>query len=102
LMDHPRAVGEIVNVGGTEPVTIRDLAFMVKDMTHSSSEVVFVPYEEAYGPGFEDIQYRVPDTSKLRQLLSFDPTKRLSDIVDEVIRDRQTCVRPTLAEAARG
>jgi UDP-glucose 4-epimerase len=101
LMEHPHALGEIVNVGGDEPVTIRDLAFRVKDMTHSSSDVVFVPYEEAYGPGFEDIRYRVPDTSKLKQLLSFEPTKRLSDIVDEVIRDRQASVRPMLAEAAR-
>ena len=58
--------------------------------------------EEAYGPGFEDIQYRVPDTSKLRQLLSFEPTKRLSDIVDEVIRDRQAGLRPMLVEAAGG
>ncbi len=102
LMDHPRAVGEIVNVGGSEPVSIRDLALMVKELTNSSSEIVYVPYDEAYGPGFEDIQYRVPDTTRLRRLLSFEPTRRLTDIVVEVIRDRQARVHPALAEVTDG
>lgn len=99
LMDRPDSVGEIVNVGGSEPVTIRDLASKVKELTNSPSQIEFVPYEQAYGPGFEDIQYRVPDTTKLRRLLSFEPTKRLADIIGEVIRDRRECVPDTLVEA---
>lgn len=102
LMDHPGAVGEVFNVGGDEPVTIRDLAIKIKQLTKSPSEIAFVPYEQAYGPGFEDIQYRVPDTTKLKVLLSFEPTKRLVDIIGEVIRDRQESVRHTLLEAGGG
>jgi UDP-glucose 4-epimerase len=86
LMEHPQATGEIVNVGGVEPVTIRDLALKVKALTGSRSEIVFVPYEDAYGPGFEDIHYRVPDTTRLRRFLDFESTKSLDDIILEVIR----------------
>ena len=88
LMEHPQATGAIVNVGGIEPVTIQDLALRVKTLTGSSSEIVFVPYEEAYGPGFEDIHYRVPDTARLRRFLNFESTKGLDDIILEVVRYR--------------
>lgn len=86
LMEHPQATGEIVNVGGIEPVTIRDLALRVKALTGSPSEIVFVAYEDAYGPGFEDIYYRVPDTTRLRRFLNFESTKGLDDIILEVAR----------------
>jgi nucleoside-diphosphate-sugar epimerase len=86
LMEDPRAVGDVFNVGGSEPIAIRDLALKVKALAGSPSKVVFIPYEQAYGPGFEDIQRRVPDTTKLERLLNFRPTKTLDGIVQEVIR----------------
>jgi UDP-glucose 4-epimerase len=84
LMKHPEAEGKIFNVGGVEPITIKDLAIKVKELTGSPSEIVFIPYERAYGPGFEDIRYRVPDITKLKRLLAFQPTKSLDDVIREV------------------
>ena len=86
LMGRAQAVGETFNIGGTEPVAIKALAERVKRATGSPSEIVFVPYEEAYGPGFEDIRYRVPDTEKLGRLLAFRPTLGLDEIIQEVVR----------------
>ncbi len=85
LMDSPRAEGEIFNVGSDEPVTVRDLAGRVQEATGSSSEIVMIPYEQAYGPGFEDIAYRVPDISKLHDLTGYVPTLGLDDILARVI-----------------
>lgn len=85
LMRHPEAVGEIFNVGGVEPITIRDLAIRIKTLTASSSEIVFIPYERAYGQGFEDIRYRVPDITKLRRLIGFQPTKCLDDVIRDLV-----------------
>jgi UDP-glucose 4-epimerase len=85
LVEHPEAAGEIFNVGGVEPIAIRDLAARVKALTESPSEIIFIPYERAYGPGFEDILYRVPDTGKLRRLLAFEPSKSLDEIIEGVI-----------------
>ena len=65
LMDHPDAVGEVFNIGTNEEVTIRALAERVKTLTASNSEIVMIPYEQAYGEGFEDMPRRVPDISKI-------------------------------------
>lgn len=86
LMDAPAAVGEIFNIGGDEPVTIRELADRVRRMSESSSEIVHVAYEEAYGPGFEDIRYRVPDLGKIRDAVGYHPSKTLDEIIHEVVR----------------
>ena len=67
LMDEPAAEGDIFNVGNNEEVTIKDLALKVKEMTGSRSEIDFVPYEKAYGPGFEDMERRCPNISKLKK-----------------------------------
>lgn len=85
LMDSKAAEGGVFNVGSDEPVTIAELAERVRDLTESRSEIVFVPYEQAYGPGFEDIKYRVPDTTKLRSAVGFAPARALDDILREVI-----------------
>jgi UDP-glucose 4-epimerase len=85
LMDAPAAEGDVFNVGSEESITIRDLAERVRRMTGSSSEMVFVPYEEAFGPGFEDIKYRVPDISKLRRLTGYAPTLSIDEILERVI-----------------
>jgi UDP-glucose 4-epimerase len=85
LMDHPETVGQVYNIGSTEEVTIADLAEKVKTLAGSRSEIVYVPYSEAYEAGFEDMPRRIPDTTKLRELIGFRPTKRLEEIIQMVI-----------------
>ena len=91
LMDDERAVGEVFNVGSNQEITIGDLAKKVKELTRSESEIVFVPYDEAYEEGFEDMPRRVPDTTKINQLVGFKPEMTLEGILGKVIdfhRDR--------------
>jgi UDP-glucose 4-epimerase len=85
VMDHPDAVGQVFNIGSSEEVSIIDVAERVKALTGSSSEVVFVPYGEAYEEGFEDMPRRVPDTSKVRALVGFRPSVPLDEILARVI-----------------
>jgi UDP-glucose 4-epimerase len=85
LMAEPRAVGQVINVGGCEEVTINDLALLVKEMTGSRSEIEYIPYEKAYGPGFEDMQRRCPDIGKIRELIGFEPKVDLRGIIRSVI-----------------
>ncbi len=86
LADEPRAVGEVFNVGNDhEEVTILDLAKRVKERASSKSEIVLVPYEKAYEEGFEDMQRRVPDLSKLHALTGYEPQVSLDEILDRVI-----------------
>src|SRR5919109_2437358 len=86
LVHHPEAVGEVFNVGnGTEEVTILDLAQRVKAKTGTKSEIVLVPYDQAYEEGFEDMPRRLPDTSKLRALVGYEPKVHLDEILDRVI-----------------
>jgi UDP-glucose 4-epimerase len=87
LMNEPRAEGQIVNIGGEEPVTMLDLAYRIKAMTASASDVVLRPYEEAYGPGFEDIRVRVPDLGKLRALVGYCPEFSLEAILRDMVDD---------------
>ncbi len=81
----PEAVGQVVNLGGRQEITIGDLARLVKKMAGSSSEIVYVPYDEAYAEGFEDMQRRVPDVGKLESLVGFSPQTGLEEIVQKVI-----------------
>jgi UDP-glucose 4-epimerase len=86
LAEEPAAVGEVFNVGNdSEEVTILDLAKRVKARAASKSEIVLVPYEKAYEEGFEDMQRRVPDLSKLRSLTGYEPKVSLDEILDRVI-----------------
>ncbi len=85
LMDEPKAVGQIVNVGNEEEITILELANMVKEMTGSSSDLEYLTYDRAYGPGFEDMQRRSPDISKLKNLIQYEPRYDLKSIVQSVI-----------------
>jgi UDP-glucose 4-epimerase len=84
LMDKDCAVGEVVNVGNTEEISIEELAQAVKQRTESSSPVVYVPYDQAYEPGFEDMMRRVPSVDKLYALTGFRPNTPLSEIIDRV------------------
>ena len=84
LMDTDRSIGEVVNVGNTEEITIEGLAQLVKARTHSSSPIEFVPYDQAYEPGFEDMMRRVPSVDKLEALTGFRPRTPLNEIIDRV------------------
>jgi UDP-glucose 4-epimerase len=85
LMDEERSVGEVFNLGSTEEVSIMELARRVRELTGSKSEIVTVPYDEAYEEGFEDMPRRVPDTSKAEALVGFRPTITLDEILQSVI-----------------
>jgi len=89
LMGAPAAVGEVFNIGADEEVTILELAQRVKTAAQSGSEIVFVPYSEAYAEGFEDMQRRVPDASKLERTIGFRPRTPLSRIIDDVVADQR-------------
>jgi UDP-glucose 4-epimerase len=84
LMGTQRAVGEVVNVGNTEEISIEALAHRVKERTGSSSSIEFVPYDRAYEPGFEDMMRRVPCIDKLQTLTGFRPQTALNEIIDRV------------------
>src|SRR5271167_1123517 len=98
LSDHPGAVGEVFNIGGGREITINDLARLVKETAGSSSEIVHVPYDQAYEKGFEDMPRRVPDITKINQLLGWRPTIDVDQIVERVIEFQRTGAR--LEEAA--
>ncbi|HXL80433.1 MAG TPA: GDP-mannose 4,6-dehydratase [Pyrinomonadaceae bacterium] len=85
VMDHADSVGQVYNIGSTEEISIVKLAERVKGLTNSDSEIVFVPYDEAYEEGFEDMPRRVPDTSKIKQLVGFQPKMKLDGILQSVI-----------------
>ena len=85
LMDDESAVGEVFNVGSNQEITILDLARKVKELTNSKSEITFVPYDEAYEEGFEDMPRRIPDISKVNSRVGFQPEKSLDAILDSVI-----------------
>jgi UDP-glucose 4-epimerase len=85
LIGEPRAVGQVFNIGSGSEITIGELAAKVKAMAHSSSEIVRVPYDQAYEAGFEDMPRRVPDISKLRALVGYEPTVDLDQILERVI-----------------
>lgn len=85
LMDHPDSVGQVFNIGSNEEISIFELAQKVKELTNSKSEIVFMPYDEAYEEGFEDMPRRVPDTTKINQLVGFRPEMKLDGILQSVI-----------------
>ncbi len=85
LMAHDNAVGQVFNIGSSEEVSIREVAERVKELTKSDSEIVFVPYAEAYEEGFEDMPRRVPDTTKVNALVGFKPEIKLDGILQKVI-----------------
>jgi nucleoside-diphosphate-sugar epimerase len=80
----PAAEGQVVNLGSQEEVTILDLARRIKHLTNSNSEIVLVPYEHAYGPGFDDMKRRVPDITRAEELLGWKPSHSLDEIISEM------------------
>jgi UDP-glucose 4-epimerase len=89
LLATDQSIGEVVNIGTDQEVTIEHLAHLVKERTESNSPVTFVPYDQAYEPGFEDMPRRVPSLTKLEKLTGFRPAIPLVEIVDRVIAHSQ-------------
>jgi nucleoside-diphosphate-sugar epimerase len=92
LMERDDVFGEIFNIGSAEEVTIGELAERVRRLTGSASEIVLVPYDEAYEEGFEDMVRRIPDTEKIRGLLGWQPRKTLAETLDDVIAQHRVGV----------
>jgi UDP-glucose 4-epimerase len=85
LIQEPAAFGEVFNIGHTEETTIYDLAVLVKETLNSKSTIVTVPYHCAYEPGFEDMPRRLPDTTKVQQLIGYRPTLQLPEMLQRII-----------------
>ncbi len=85
LVAEPKAVGQVINIGADEEVAIVDLARRVRELSGSDSPIKLIPYDEAYESGFEDMPRRVPDLSKIRQLIGYTPRHCLDDILVQVI-----------------
>jgi UDP-glucose 4-epimerase len=85
LINEPRAIGQVFNIGNGNEITIGDLAAKVKTMTGSTSEIVTIPYDQAYEAGFEDMPRRVPDISRIRELIGYAPTVELDETLSRVI-----------------
>ena len=98
LAMEPRAVGDVFNIGSTSEMTIGNLAVRVKEMTNSGSAIRYVPYDEAYEAGFEDMPRRVPDISKIHSLIGFTPKMGMDDIIRSVVehmrQGEKTAERP--------
>lgn len=80
-----KAYGQIFNLGSREVVSIEELALKIKEMTGSSSPLVYIPYQEAYGRDFEDMRHRRPDITKLEKFLGFSPETKLEEIIRSTI-----------------
>jgi UDP-glucose 4-epimerase len=85
LIKEPKAVGQVINIGSTQEVTIMALANRIRDLVGSQSPIKLVPYEEAYESGFEDMPRRVPDLSKVTALIGYQPRHTLDDVLTHVI-----------------
>jgi UDP-glucose 4-epimerase len=85
LIGEPRAIGQVFNIGNGSEITIGDLAARIKQMTGSTSEIVTIPYDQAYEAGFEDMPRRVPDISRIRALVGYEPTVELDETLQRVI-----------------
>ena len=103
LAEHGSAYGSVFNVGHTKDITIHDLALLVKTMTGSASPIVFVPYEEAYQKGFEDMPRRMPDISRINALIAYKPRLSLREMLEPTIAYYTEHIgRPAPSGAPRG
>jgi UDP-glucose 4-epimerase len=91
LLEHPEAPGQVYNVGSTEEVTILELAQRIIQLTNSQSDIQFIPYDQAYAPGFEDMRRRVPALEKISRLIGYAPRYKLNDTLHKIIEyERQS------------
>lgn len=85
VAEHPEAVGEVYNIGGDHEISMLELAEKIKHLTESASNIVFVPYDQAYEAGFEDMMRRVPDIAKIRALIGYSPKVKLDAMLASII-----------------
>ena len=85
LVDSDQAVGEVFNIGNGKEITILELAKLVRDVAGSSSDIVTIPYDQAYEEGFEDMPRRVPDITKIRKAIGYEPTLGIRSILEKVV-----------------
>lgn len=87
LLEEPKSVGEIFNIGGDFEITINDLAKKVIEVTGSSSKIKYVPYDEAYESGFEDMRRRIPDLTKIKNFINYSPNTNIEEILKLIAAD---------------
>jgi UDP-glucose 4-epimerase len=87
LVNEPKAIGQVINVGNVEEITIAELAARVRDLAGSNSSIKYIPYEDAFESGFEDMPRRLPDLSKIAAMIGYKPQNTLHDILVQVIDD---------------
>jgi len=100
LVQHPGAVGHVFNLGHTKDIEIRELAALVKALTHSDSDITHVAFEQAYESGFEDMARRLPDISQIERLIGYRPTLDLTEMLERIIRHMRAEAAATKAPAA--
>ena len=102
LLTHSDSYGEVFNIGHTEEISIHDLAILVKNIVGSTSEIVFIPFEEAYEPGFEDMPRRLPDLSKIQRYIGYQPSRGLETMLRGIVSiERERPVKEETTRAAR-
>jgi len=89
LLQQQNCLGQVINLGNSEEVSIKQLAERSIELTGSTSEIRYIPYEEAYGQGFEDMRRRVPSLDKAKRLIGYQPTRSLNDIINDVASEFQ-------------
>jgi UDP-glucose 4-epimerase len=99
LMVHPKAVGQVFNIGNTEEVSILELAERIKAATGSSSRIVKIPYDQAYEAGFEDMPRRVPDLSKIEAAIGYAPQFGLDEIISRVVSSMRSSMNTATSNA---
>jgi UDP-glucose 4-epimerase len=90
LMERTDVQGEIFNVGSTERIAIAELAERVRGLTESESELVYVPYDEVYGEGIEDMLHRIPSIAKVKAVVGWEPRRNLDRILEDVVEHQRT------------
>src|ERR1700716_342348 len=85
LVAEPKSIGQVINIGNMQEVTMTQLAEPVRDLSASKSVIKYIPYDEAYESGFEDMPRRVPDLTKVERLIGYRPVNTLDDILEQVI-----------------
>ena len=99
VIETPACFGQVVNIGNAEEVTIKQLAEKAIAQTNSKSEIKYIPYEEAYGEGFEDMRRRVPSLEKAKRLIGYQPTRTLEQIINDVAKQFQDELKSETAAA---
>lgn len=87
LLKTPKCFGEVFNIGNDKEISIEDLAHKIKELTNSKSPIHYISYKDAYGDGFEDMQRRIPDLSKIKKYINYAPKVGLEDMLKEIIKD---------------